>query len=134
MPALPHDPDTPSPRVRPAAAEAPEAPRGAATVDAAHGIAVAQRWLVDELRDECSDIGVSARGLDLDAFTEGVAVFAREAQRLGALPERMLVLLKECLADDAIPRADRDRYQLYVDVAVTAAVRAYFANAAGRAG
>ena len=100
--------------------------------DLARRVAAAQQWLVDELRDECSDIGVGAHGFDLDAFSEGVAVFAREARRLGAPPERMLVLLKQCLANEAIPRAGREHYQLYMDVAVSAAVRAYFAPAAGR--
>ena len=127
MAAARHDPDP-----QPSEGRPDEAAHAEAEHEAARRVAAAQRWLIDELRDECSDIGVSARGFDLDAFTEGAAVFAREALRLGAPPERMLVLLKQCLTDEAIPRADRERYQLYVDVAVRAAVRAYFPPAVGR--
>ena len=94
--------------------------------DAALRLAATQRWLVDELRDECSDIGISVRGFDLDGFVRGVWVFAREARRLGAAPERMLVLLKQCLSDQSIAPADREQYRLYVDRAVTASVQAYF--------
>lgn len=121
MSAAAHDPDLPP------AERTDEGGSVGAADEAATRIAAAQQWLVDELRDECSDIGVGARGFDLDAFSEGVAVFAREARRLGAPPERMLVLLKQCLVNEAIPHADRERYQLYMDVAVRAAVRAYFA-------
>lgn len=131
MPVPSHDrAPQPAPRNGPAGVVASDAGRGAEEMlaDAAQRVGAAQRWLVDELRDECSEIGIGARGFDLTAFLEGVAVFAREAARLGAPPERMLVLLKQCLADDKIPSADREQYRLYVDRAVSAAVHAYYAG------
>jgi hypothetical protein len=83
-------------------------------------------WLVAELRDECSDIGVSARGFDLAGFLRGVRTFAREARRLGAPAERMLVLLKRCLADERLPREDREVYQQYHDGAMSNAIATYY--------
>ena len=85
-----------------------------------------QEWLVAELRDECSDMGVSAHGFDLDAFVRGVRAFAREARRLGAPAERMLVLLKQCLIDQRLPEQDRERYLHYRSTAVSAAIAAYY--------
>ena len=125
MSAAPHDRHRQAPTERPDDGVTAAAP---ADDPVEARMSAAQRWLVDELRDECSEIGVGARGFDLDAFLAGVAVFAREARRLGAAPERMLVLLKSCLSDDALPSADREQYRLYVDRAVTAAVRAYYGD------
>ena len=85
-----------------------------------------QEWLVAELRDECSDIGVSAHGFDLDGFIRGVRAFSREARRLGAPAERMLVLLKQCLLDQRLPEQDRERYLHYRTSAVTAAIAAFY--------
>jgi hypothetical protein len=85
-----------------------------------------QEWLVAELRDECSDMGVSAHGFDLDGFVRGVRAFAREARRLGAPAERMLVLLKQCLTDQRLPEQDRERYLHYRTSAVSAAIAAYY--------
>ncbi len=84
--------------------------------------------LVAELRDECSEVGISGRGLNLRGFERGVREFAREAKRLGATAERMLVLLKECLRDQRLPQRDRDTYQLYMDSAVRWAIDAYYAD------
>ena len=131
MPPPPHDRALDRPAVRGGDGEPTErhtGPPGAERLaDAAARIAAAQRWLVDELRDECSDIGVSARGFDLEGFIRGVHAFAREARRYGAPPERMLVLLKQCLVDERLPDEDREQYQLYVTTAVSAAIDAYFA-------
>ena len=88
-----------------------------------------REWLVAELRDECSDIGVSARGFDFGGYLRGVATFAREARRLGAPAERMVVLLKRCLADERLPRADRELYELYHDAAVRTAIETYYGPA-----
>ena len=85
-----------------------------------------REWLVAELRDECSDIGVSARGFDLAGFVRGVQTFAREARRLGAPAERVLVLLKQCLADERLPREDREVYQRYYDAAMSTAIATYY--------
>ena len=85
-----------------------------------------REWLVAELRDECSDIGVSARGFDLAGFIGGVQTFAREARRLGAPAERMLVLLKQCLADERLPREDREVYERYYDTAMSTAIATYY--------
>lgn len=126
MSAAPHDRDPRVPQPRRANAESAERGRAADPARDTPACIGAGRWLVDELRDECSDIGISARGFDLDAFLAGVAVFATEARRLGAPPERMLVLLKACLADDSIPARDREEYRIYLDRAVSTAVRAYF--------
>ena len=79
-----------------------------------------------ELRDECSYIGVSAHGFDHRGFLRGVRAFAREARRLGAPAERMLVLLKQCLADQRIPQDDREVYLHYRETATTAAIQAYY--------
>ena len=94
----------------------------------------ARERLVAELRDECSDVGVSARGFDFDGFLRGVRTFAREARRLGAPAERMLVLLKRCLADERIPREDREVYERYHDAAMTTAIDTYYEEADGAAG
>jgi hypothetical protein len=93
-------------------------------------LAPAREWLVAELRDECSEIGVSARGFDLAGFLRGVQAFAREARGLGAPAERMLVLLKQCLADERLPREDREVYQHYYDAAMSTAIGTYYAAAA----
>ena len=85
-----------------------------------------REWLVAELRDECSDIGVSARGFDLAGFVRGLQTFAREARRLGAPAERMLVLLKHCLADQRLSRDDREVYRQYRDEAVRTAIATYY--------
>ena len=95
-----------------------------------HAARSAREWLVAELRDECSDIGVSARGFDFDGFLRGVRTFSREARRLGAPAERMLVLLKQCLADERLPREDRQVYERYHDAAMTAAIATYYEGAA----
>ena len=71
MAASGHDPDVPPVK------RTTEVEGAGEEGDVARRMADAQRWLVAELRDECSDIGVGARGFDLDAFTAGVAVFAR---------------------------------------------------------
>ena len=84
--------------------------------------------LVHELQDECSDIGVSARGFDLAGFVRGVRCFAREARRYGATPERMLVLLKQCLHDERLPPEDREVYDLYLTTAVRTAIGAYYSS------
>ena len=131
MSASSHDRDPRVPQPRRADGESADPGRAADPAGDTPACIGAQRWLVDELRDECSDIGVSARGFDLDAFLAGVAVFATEARRLGAPPERMLVLLKACLSDDSIPLRDREEYRVYLDRAVSAAVRAYFGAADG---
>ncbi len=89
-------------------------------------IRAAAERLVAELRDECSDIGVSARGLNLPGFEAGVRAFAREAKQHGATAERMLVLLKQCLRDERLPSGDRARYEFYLSVAVTWAIDAYY--------
>jgi hypothetical protein len=89
----------------------------------------AREWLVAELRDECSDVGVSARGFDFDGYLRGVRTFAREARRLGAPAERMLVLLKRCLADERLPREDRQVYERYHDAAMTTAIATYYEGA-----
>ena len=102
----------------------PTAPAGAPPTDGR--LRPTQEWLVAELRDECSDIGVSAHGFDLDGFLRGVRAFAREARRLGAPSERMLVLLKQCLLDQRLPEQDRERYLHYRTSAVTAAISAYY--------
>ena len=86
----------------------------------------AQERLVAELRDECSDIGVSARGFDLAGFVRGVRAFAREARRLEAPAAQMLVLLKRCLADERLPRDDRELYERYRDTAMSEAITAYY--------
>ena len=86
----------------------------------------AQERLVAELRDECSDIGVSAHGFDLEGFIRGVRAFAREARRLGAPAERMLILLKQCLVDERLPQEDRERYLHYHETAMTTAIEAYY--------
>lgn len=101
--------------------------RGSAPNDA---IRPARERLVAELRDECSDIGVSARGFDPAGFLDGVRAFAREARHLGAAAERMLVLLKQCLADERLPREDREVYQRYHDAAMTTAIATYYEAAA----
>lgn len=93
-----------------------------------------QEWLVAELRDECSDIGVSAHGFDLDGFIRGVRAFAREARRLGAPAERMLVLLKQCLLDQRLPEQDRERYLHYRTSAVSAAIAAFYEPAGATSG
>ncbi len=82
--------------------------------------------LVAELRDECSEIGVSARGLNLRGLEAGVRAFAREAKRHGAPAERMLVLLKQCLRDERLPSGDRARYHFYLSEAVRWAIDAYY--------
>ena len=87
--------------------------------------AVAER-LVAELRDVCSEVGVSARGLNMRGLEAGVRAFAREAKRYGAPVERMLVLLTECLRDERLPDRDRDRYRLLRGAAVTWAIDAYY--------
>jgi hypothetical protein len=107
------------------------APDGSGPDDLPNGVLrTAGERLVAELRDECSDIGVSARGFDFDGLLRGVRAFAREARRLGAPAERMLVLLKRCLADGRLPREDRDVYQQYHDAAMTAAIVTYYGAAA----
>ena len=95
-----------------------------------------REWLVAELADECSEIGVSARGFDLGGFVAGVQIFAREARRLGAPAERMLVLLKQCLADERLPWEDREVYQRYYDTAISSAISTFYetATAAPRLG
>jgi hypothetical protein len=137
MPAAPHDDDARAPDASGRKGEATAAPDVAAGLltDAAERIRAAQRWLVAELRDECSDIGVSAHGCDLDGFLRGVRAFAREARRLGAPAERMLVLLKQCLLDQRLPEQDRERYLHYRTSAVSAAIVAFYepADAAARA-
>jgi hypothetical protein len=109
------------------------APRGGSAPRAGRPnepLRAAREWLVAELRDECSDIGVSARGFDFGGFLRGVATFAREARRLGAPAERMLVLLKQCLADERLPHGDRELYQQYRDAAVRTAITTYYDAAA----
>ena len=96
----------------------------------ASGLHSTREWLVTELRDECSDIGVSARGFDLAGYLRGAQTFGREARRLGATAAQMLVLLKGCLADERLPREDRDVYQRYHDAAMTAAIVTYYGAAA----
>jgi hypothetical protein len=90
--------------------------------------AAAER-LVAELRDECSEVGISARGLNVRGLEAGVRAFALEAKRYGASPERMLVLLKECLRDERLPDNDRRRYEALLSAAVTWAIDAYYAPA-----
>ncbi len=102
----------------------PTASAGAPPIDGR--LRPTQEWLVAELRDECSDIGVSAHGFDLDGFIRGVRAFAREARRLGAPAERMLVLLKQCLLDQRLPEQDRERYLHYRTGAVSAAITAFY--------
>jgi hypothetical protein len=89
-------------------------------------IRTAGEWLVAELRDECGDIGVSVRGFHHAGFVRGVQTFAREARRLGAPAERMLVLLKRCLADERLPREDRAVYERYHDAAMSTAIATYY--------
>jgi hypothetical protein len=95
----------------------------------ASGLHSTREWLVTELRDECSDIGVSARGFDLAGYLRGAQTFGREARRLGATAAQMLVLLKGCLADERLPREDREVYQQYHDSAMSAAIAAYYEGA-----
>jgi len=103
--------------------------------DIAVPLAGTAEWLVAELRDECSEIGVSigATGREFHpaGFERGVHAFAREARRLGATPERMLVLLKECLRDERLPREDVDVYERHVATAVRTAITAYYGSDAG---
>jgi hypothetical protein len=98
-------------------------PRGG---DAPGDVPGAQERLVAALRDECNAMGVSARGFDRAAFLDGARAFAREARSLGAPAERMLVLLKQCLLDERLPREDRELYERYRDGAMTAAIAAYY--------
>ena len=79
-----------------------------------------------ELRGECSEVGVSARGLNVRGLGVGVRAFALEAKRYGATVERMLVLLKECLRDERLPDNDRTRYEALLSAAVTWAIDAYY--------
>jgi hypothetical protein len=53
----------------------------------------------------------------------------REAGRLGAAAERMLVPLKQCLADERLPREARELYQLYYDAAARTAIETYYRRA-----
>jgi hypothetical protein len=55
-----------------------------------------------------------------------VRAFAREARRLGAPAARMLVLLKQCLADQRISPADREVYLQYREAATTTAIATYY--------
>jgi len=110
-------------------ADAPGPGESAASAEAR--LRSTREWLVGELRDECSDIGVSARGFDLAGFLRGVRAFARDARRLGAPAERMLVLLKQCLADERLPREDRDVYEQFYDAAVRTAIETYYEATAG---
>ncbi|MEJ7810726.1 MAG: hypothetical protein WKG32_09995 [Gemmatimonadaceae bacterium] len=82
--------------------------------------------LVAELRDECSEVGVSARGMNLPGLDAAVRAFAREARRYGALCERVLVLLKECLRDERLSQSDRDKYDAALELCVKAAIDEYY--------
>ena len=84
--------------------------------------------LVDELRDECSEVGVSARGLNLAGLEAGVRAFAREAKRYGAMAERMLVLLKECLRDERLPQHDRAQFDQLMSSIVKWSIDEYYGN------
>ncbi len=90
--------------------------------------AAAER-LVAELRDECSEVGVSARGLNIAGFEAGVRAFALEAKKYGATIERMLVLLKNCLRDERLPDNDRTQYEALRSAAVSWAIDAYYGAA-----
>ena len=111
-------------------ADLPRPGESTAPGDAARRIAerlqATREWLVAELRDECSDSGVRARGYDLSGVVGGVRTFVREARRLGAPAERMLVLLKQCLADERLPRDDRELYQQYYESAISTAIATYY--------
>lgn len=89
----------------------------------------AAEHLFEELRDECSEVGINGRGMNVTGFERGVRAFTREAKRLGASIERTLVLLKDCLRDQRLPQEDRDIYQHYVDSAVRWAIDAYYGPA-----
>ena len=91
--------------------------------------AAAQR-LVAELRDECSEVGVSARGLNVAGMEAGVRAFAAEAKRYGATAERMIVLLKECLRDERLPQNDRVLYDSLLSNVVKWAIDAYYSTPA----
>jgi hypothetical protein len=86
--------------------------------------AAAER-LVAELRDDCSEVGVSARGLNMRGFEAGVRAFARQAKRHGTTIERMLVLLVQCLRDERLPEEHRDQYEALRDLAVGWAMSTY---------
>ena len=82
--------------------------------------------LIEALRDECNEVGVTARGLNLDGFERGVRAFAQEARRYGATVERAIVLLKNCLHDQRLPRTDIAQYEHYHSSAVRWAIDAYY--------
>jgi hypothetical protein len=82
--------------------------------------------LVAELRDECRALGVTARAAPPAGLEASVRAFAHEARRLGASPERMLILLKSCLRDERLASRDRAAFELAHDAAVRMAIEAYF--------
>lgn len=82
--------------------------------------------LFDELRDECSEVGITARGMNLPGLEAGVRAYGREARRLGATIERTVILLKECLRDERLAVADRAAYDRVREVAVRWVIEAYF--------
>lgn len=85
--------------------------------------------LVRELGDECVAVGATvgtARSANPEALERAVRAFSREARRLGASPERMLVLLKGCLRDERLAPRDRAAFERVSDVAVRWAIETYF--------
>ena len=88
-----------------------------------HPLRPAADRLVGLLREDCNDVVVTARGFNYPGFERAIRTFARDAKRLSVPVERMLVLLKQCLYDERLPRDDIDTYARYMNDAVIVSVR-----------
>ena len=100
-------------------------PLRATSLAADHPARTAAEHLFAELRDECSEVGLTARGMNRVGLEAGVRLYAQEARRLGASPEQTIILLKECLRDERLG-SDRTEYDLVRESAVRWAIEAYF--------
>ena len=110
--------------------EPPSGPPGrsdpAARLPDDHPARSAAERLFAELRDECSEVGVSARGMNVAGLEAGVCAYGREARRLGASVEQTVLLLRECLRDERLREGDRVEYERLRETAVRWVIGAYF--------
>ena len=106
--------------------DGPRRPSGPAALPHDHPARSAADRLFAELQDECSEVGVSARGMNVAGLESGVQAYGREARRLGASAEQTVVLLKECLRDERLRERDRVEYERLREAAVRWVIAAYF--------
>ena len=120
------DDDRAMPRSSESPAGTPPRSPPASRVPDDHPARSAEERLLHELQDECSDVGVSARGMNVAGFEAGVRDFAREARRYGATIEQTIILLKECLRDERLRQEDRDQYDRLRERAVRWVIETYY--------